>query len=130
MYEFDQKKKIKINTYFFQKDIKHKEDIIATHSKKFEELKEFTYNLNETNFKKLKELAISSNGFLTLELRRKIYDKILLLGEASVENEKDVNKRKEIEKLIARYDNLQLAKKVSLNQSAISLSVAKKCPIV
>jgi hypothetical protein len=88
MFEFDQKKKIKINTYFFQKDIKHKEDIIATHSKKFEELKEFTYNLNETNFKKLKELAISSNGFLTLELRRKIYDKILLLGEASVENEK------------------------------------------
>jgi hypothetical protein len=88
MYEFDQKKKIKINTFFFQKDLKHKEDLIVTHSKKFEELKEFTYNLNEKNFDKLKELAISPNGFLTLELRRKIYDKILLLGEANVENEK------------------------------------------
>lgn len=88
MFEFDQKKKAKINCYFIEKDLKQKEKLIETYSKKFEELKEFTYNLNENNFKNLKKLAISSHGFLTLEIRRKIYDKILLLGEANVQNEK------------------------------------------
>ncbi len=48
---------------------------------------------------------------------RKKFKKEMLKAQQDYENEKDVNKRKEIEKLIARYDNLQLAKKVSLNSA-------------
>jgi len=40
-----------------------------------------------------------------------------LKEQQDYENEKDLNKKKEIEKLIARYNNLQLAKKVSLNSA-------------
>ena len=58
------------------------------YSKKFDELSEFTHNLNQENYKHLKHLAISPNGFLTLEIRRKIYDKLLLLGEGNVSEEK------------------------------------------
>jgi DNA polymerase elongation subunit (family B) len=40
-----------------------------------------------------------------------------LKAQQDYENEKDKGKKKEIEKLIARYNNLQLAKKVSLNSA-------------
>ena len=88
MIEFDQKKKAKINSFFTQKDLIQKEQLMVKNSKKFEELTEFTLNLNMENFKHLKELAISPNGFLTLEIRRKIYDKLLLLGESNTIEEK------------------------------------------
>ena len=48
---------------------------------------------------------------------RKKYKKLMLKEQQAYENEKDEKKRKEIEKLIARYNNLQLAKKVSLNSA-------------
>jgi DNA polymerase elongation subunit (family B) len=48
---------------------------------------------------------------------RKKFKKLMLKEQQDYENEKDVNKKKEIEKLIARYNNLQLAKKVSLNSA-------------
>jgi len=48
---------------------------------------------------------------------RKKFKKEMLKAQQDYENENDVNKRKEIEKLIARYNNLQLAKKVSLNSA-------------
>ncbi len=48
---------------------------------------------------------------------RKKFKKEMLKAQQDYENEKDVTKRKEIEKLIARYNNLQLAKKVSLNSA-------------
>jgi DNA polymerase elongation subunit (family B) len=48
---------------------------------------------------------------------RKKFKKLMLKEQQDYENEKDVTKRKEIEKLIARYNNLQLAKKVSLNSA-------------
>ena len=88
MFDFDEKKKAKINAYFRQKDQAQKEMFLKTHAKKFEELRQFTVGLNEENYKQLKQLAISENGFLTMEIRRKIYDKLLLLGEGSVEGEK------------------------------------------
>jgi DNA polymerase elongation subunit (family B) len=48
---------------------------------------------------------------------RKKFKKLMLKEQQDYENEKDLNKKKEIEKLIARYNNLQLAKKVSLNSA-------------
>jgi len=48
---------------------------------------------------------------------RKKFKKEMLKSQQEYENEKDPAKRKEIEKLIARYNNLQLAKKVSLNSA-------------
>jgi DNA polymerase elongation subunit (family B) len=48
---------------------------------------------------------------------RKKFKKEMLKAQQEYENEKDPAKRKEIEKLIARYNNLQLAKKVSLNSA-------------
>jgi hypothetical protein len=43
--------------------------------------------------------------------------KMMLKAKQEYENEKDECKKYEIEKRIARYDNLQLAKKVSLNSA-------------
>ena len=61
-------------------------------------------------------------GFLpemleTMYNDRKKFKKLMLKAQQDLENETDTNKRKELEKLIARYNNLQLAKKVSLNSA-------------
>ena len=48
---------------------------------------------------------------------RKKFKKLMLKEQQDYENEKDTSRKKEIEKLIARYNNLQLAKKVSLNSA-------------
>lgn len=48
---------------------------------------------------------------------RKKYKKLMLKAQQEYEDEKDDSKKYEIEKLIARYNNLQLAKKVSLNSA-------------
>jgi len=48
---------------------------------------------------------------------RKKFKKLMLQAEQEYENEKDEEKRREIGKSVARYNNLQLAKKVSLNSA-------------
>jgi DNA polymerase elongation subunit (family B) len=48
---------------------------------------------------------------------RKKYKKLMLKSKQEYEDEKDPQKKVEIGKLVARYDNLQLAKKVSLNSA-------------
>ena len=48
---------------------------------------------------------------------RKKFKKLMLQAKQEKENEPDKSKKYEIEKRIARYDNLQLAKKVSLNSA-------------
>jgi DNA polymerase elongation subunit (family B) len=48
---------------------------------------------------------------------RKKFKKLMLKAKQEYENETDDSKKYEIEKRIARYDNLQLAKKVSLNSA-------------
>ena len=48
---------------------------------------------------------------------RKKFKKLMLQAKQEKENEKDESKKYEIEKRIARYNNLQLAKKVSLNSA-------------
>jgi len=48
---------------------------------------------------------------------RKKFKKMMLVAKQDYENEKDAVKRIELENRIARYDNLQLAKKVSLNSA-------------
>ena len=48
---------------------------------------------------------------------RKKFKKMMLVAKQEKENEKDALKKKELEKKVARYNNLQLAKKVSLNSA-------------
>ena len=48
---------------------------------------------------------------------RKKFKKLMLKYKQEYENEKDEVKKREIEKLVARYNNLQLAKKLSLNSA-------------
>jgi len=48
---------------------------------------------------------------------RKKFKKLMLQAEQQYENEKNESKKYEIEKRVARYNNLQLAKKVSLNSA-------------
>jgi DNA polymerase elongation subunit (family B) len=48
---------------------------------------------------------------------RKKFKKMMLAAKQEKENETDKSKKYEIEKRIARYNNLQLAKKVSLNSA-------------
>jgi DNA polymerase elongation subunit (family B) len=48
---------------------------------------------------------------------RKKFKKMMLKAKQDYENEKDPVKKIEIDKLVSRYDNLQLAKKVSLNSA-------------
>jgi len=48
---------------------------------------------------------------------RKKFKNMMLKAQQDYENEKDESKKYEIEKQIARYNNLQLAKKVSLNSA-------------
>jgi hypothetical protein len=88
MTDSSEKKKLKIIEFFKDKDQEHKEVMKMKYPEKFEKLIEFTSKLNEDNFKVLKKLAIEEGGFLTLENRKKIYDKLLLLGEATVNDEK------------------------------------------
>lgn len=61
-------------------------------------------------------------GFLPLMMvemyeDRKKFKKMMLQAKQEKENEKDDTKKYDIEKRIARYNNLQLAKKVSLNSA-------------
>jgi len=65
---------------------------------------------------------IDRQGFLPKMLEemyedRKKFKKLMLQAQQEKENEKDKSKQYEIEKRIARYNNLQLAKKVSLNSA-------------
>lgn len=65
---------------------------------------------------------IDRQGFLPKMLEdqyesRKKFKKMMLAAKQEFENEKDESKRYELKKKIARYDNLQLAKKVSLNSA-------------
>lgn len=65
---------------------------------------------------------IDRQGFLPKMLEdqyesRKKFKKMMLAAKQEYENEKDESKKYEIKKRIARYDNLQLAKKVSLNSA-------------
>ena len=46
---------------------------------------------------------------------RKVYKKEMLNAETAYENEKDPKKKEELKNKIAKYNNLQLSKKVSLN---------------
>ena len=48
---------------------------------------------------------------------RKKFKKLMLKAQQDYENEKNVDNKYEIEKRVARYNNLQLAKKVSLNSA-------------
>ena len=48
---------------------------------------------------------------------RSKFKKMMLVAKQEYENEKDPNKLYEIEKRIAKYNNIQLAKKVSLNSA-------------
>jgi DNA polymerase elongation subunit (family B) len=48
---------------------------------------------------------------------RKKFKKLMLKYKQEYENEPDASKKNEIDKLVARYNNLQLAKKVSLNSA-------------
>jgi DNA polymerase elongation subunit (family B) len=48
---------------------------------------------------------------------RKKFKKMMLQAQQEYENEKDESKKYDIEKRVARYNNLQLAKKVSLNSA-------------
>jgi DNA polymerase elongation subunit (family B) len=80
---------------------------------------------------RLKNITITPNGqffrtdkrgFLPTMLNemyedRKKYKKLMLKAQQDYERETDKSKKKEIEKLMARYNNLQLAKKLALNSS-------------
>jgi DNA polymerase elongation subunit (family B) len=48
---------------------------------------------------------------------RKKFKKMMLTAQQEYENEKDESKKYEIDKRVARFNNLQLAKKVSLNSA-------------
>jgi DNA polymerase elongation subunit (family B) len=85
----------------------------------------------ELNTDDLKDVSITPNGqFFRTDIQgflpkmmaemyedRKKFKKLMLKSQQDYENESDPKKKYEIEKLIARYNNLQLAKKVSLNSA-------------
>jgi DNA polymerase elongation subunit (family B) len=85
----------------------------------------------DTSFLKPMQCTLTPNGQLfrsdrqgflpkmleEMYIDRKKYKKLMLASKQDYENEKDPIKKLEIEKLVARYDNLQLAKKVSLNSA-------------
>lgn len=48
---------------------------------------------------------------------RKKFKKFMLVAQQEYQNETDAEKKKELEKKIAKYNNIQLAKKVSLNSA-------------
>ena len=66
--------------------------------------------------------STTKRGFLPQMLEemyvdRKKFKKLMLKAEQEYENETDSKKKAELSNLIARYNNLQLAKKVSLNSA-------------
>jgi DNA polymerase elongation subunit (family B) len=79
----------------------------------------------------LKDVALTPNaqyfrtdiqGFLPKMMEemyedRKKFKKMMLKSKQEYVNEKNPEKKKELDKLVARYNNLQLAKKVSLNSA-------------
>jgi DNA polymerase elongation subunit (family B) len=85
----------------------------------------------EVDTSKLQGVTITPNGqffrtteqgFLPKMLEemyqdRKKFKKLMLSAKQEYEKETDANKKYELKKKIARYDNLQLAKKVSLNSA-------------
>jgi DNA polymerase elongation subunit (family B) len=85
----------------------------------------------EIDTTKLKGVALTPNGqFFRTEKQgflpsmmvemyedRKKFKKMMLKAKQEYENETDPIKKVEIDKLVARYNNLQLAKKVSLNSA-------------
>jgi DNA polymerase elongation subunit (family B) len=85
----------------------------------------------ESDLSKLKGVTITPNGqffrtdkkgFLPQMLEdmyedRKKFKKLMLKAKQEYENESDPKKKYEIEKNIAKFNNLQLAKKVSLNSA-------------
>jgi DNA polymerase elongation subunit (family B) len=85
----------------------------------------------EVDLSKLEGATITPNGqfFRTdkkgffpqmledMYIDRSKFKKLMLKAKQDYENETDPTKRKEIKNLVARYDNLQLAKKVSLNSA-------------
>ena len=80
---------------------------------------------------KIKDVILTANGqFFRKDIRgflpqmmddmyndRKKFKKLMLKAEQDYENEKDEVKKKEIDKIVSRYNNLQLAKKLSLNSA-------------
>ena len=80
---------------------------------------------------KLKDVTLTPNGqffrtdvqgFLPTMMEemyedRKKFKKLMLKAQQEYQNEIDPQKRAQLDKLIARYNNLQLAKKVSLNSA-------------
>ena len=87
--------------------------------------------MKQVNTSELVNVTITPNGqffrtdkagFLadmmeTMYEDRKKFKNLMLKYKQDYENEKDESKKYEIEKLVARYNNLQLAKKVSLNSA-------------
>ena len=85
----------------------------------------------QIDLSKLKNITLTPNGqFFRTDKRgflpqmmeemyndRSKFKKLMLKSKQDYENEKDPSKRKEIKNLVARYENLQLAKKVSLNSA-------------
>ena len=85
----------------------------------------------EVDLSKLENVTLTPNGqFFRTDIQgflpkmmaemyedRKKFKKLMLQAKQEYENEKDESKKYDIEKRIARYDNLQLAKKVSLNSA-------------
>jgi DNA polymerase elongation subunit (family B) len=86
---------------------------------------------SEINTSKLQNCTITPNGqFFRTDIQgflpkmmeemyedRKKFKKMMLKAKQDYVNEKDPIKKAEIDKLVARYNNLQLAKKVSLNSA-------------
>ena len=80
---------------------------------------------------KIKDVILTANGqYFRKDVRgflpqmmedmyndRKKFKKLMLKAEQDYENEKDEVKKKEIDKIVSRYNNLQLAKKLSLNSA-------------
>jgi len=80
------------------------------------EVKDYDDNMNGQFFR------TTEQGFLPKMLEemyedRKKFKKLMLSAKQEYEKETDANKKYELKKKIARYDNLQLAKKVSLNSA-------------
>ena len=87
--------------------------------------------LKQIDTSKLKGVTLTPNGqffrtdkqgFLPAMMEemyedRKKFKKLYLQAKQEYENERDESRKYEIEKRIARYNNLQLAKKVSLNSA-------------
>jgi DNA polymerase elongation subunit (family B) len=87
--------------------------------------------IKEVDTSKLQGVTITPNGqffrtdkqgFLPKMLEemyedRKKFKKMMISAKQEYEKETDANKKYELKKKIARYDNLQLAKKVSLNSA-------------